>query len=529
MRILQSTTYPFVITLIWAILCAGEILSSIYLCDHLLIYTLDDPYITLKVAQTILRGGYGVNFSEYASPSSSALFPLILAITERLGLGSAGPLILNLIAAGGAVYLGALFLERHVLGGLVTRKSAWFAYPLGILLIFAVSGVALPMTGLEHSWHVLLVVIVLFGLVELLATQGDTPVSLVAAIVLVPLFRFEGVALSLAAILALGYLGRWKAALTAAVLIIGSLVSYGAIMSHMGLPMLPSSVLLKSGAADAVVGSRGIFSIAISTMKNLYHTLWNSQGICLLFMILLMFRAWATATPGPHRRNITIIASVASFTLLAHMLGGSYDWFSRYEVYVIALGLLATLYTASKPVQEFVARRDWNAQIIVLASVAILVSHYFITALLTPFASRGVYEQQFQMHRFAADFYNKPVAVNDLGWVSYNNDNFVLDLYGLGSEPVRLMKMKHEFSPAKMAELAAHYGVGVVMIYEGWFNNLPPSWRRIAILHTQAVSAASDDVSFFVTPTADLGLVKQALANFQASLPPRVTLEISQF
>ena len=335
----------------------------------------------------------------------------------------------------------------------------------------------------------------------------------------VPLFRF--VALSLAAILALGYLGRWKAALTAAVLIIGSLVSYGAIMSHMGLPMLPSSVLLKSGAADAVVGSRGIFSIAISTMKNFYHTLWNSQGICLLFVILLMFRAWATATPGPHRRNITIIASVASFTLLAHMLGGSYDWFSRYEVYVIALGLLATLYTASKPVQEFVALLAWNAQIIVLASVAILVSHYFITALLTPFASRGVYEQQFQMHRFAADFYNKPVAVNDLGWVSYNNDNFVLDLYGLGSEPVRLMKMKHEFSPAKMAELAAHYGVGVVMIYEGWFNNLPPSWRRIAILHTQAVSAASDDVSFFVTPTADLGLVKQALANFQASLPCR--------
>ena len=162
----RSSSYPFVITMIWALLSAAEILASLYLCDHRLMYTIDDPYITLKIAQTILRGGYGVNFSEYASPSSSALFPLMLAVTERLGLGSAGPLIWNLIAAGGTVYLGALFLERHVLGGLVTRKSASFAYPLGILLIFAVSGVALPMTGLEHSWHVFLAVVVLFRLAE---------------------------------------------------------------------------------------------------------------------------------------------------------------------------------------------------------------------------------------------------------------------------------------------------------------------------------------------------------------------------
>jgi hypothetical protein len=47
------------ITLIWALLSAIVILASIYLCDGRLIYTLDDPYIHLKVAQTILRGCYG--------------------------------------------------------------------------------------------------------------------------------------------------------------------------------------------------------------------------------------------------------------------------------------------------------------------------------------------------------------------------------------------------------------------------------------------------------------------------------------
>jgi hypothetical protein len=97
-----------VTTLIWALLSAIVILASIYLCDGRLIYTLDDPYIHLKVAQTILRGGYGINFSEYASPSSTVLFPLMLAGTESVG-ASAGPLVLNLIASSGAVYRGALF------------------------------------------------------------------------------------------------------------------------------------------------------------------------------------------------------------------------------------------------------------------------------------------------------------------------------------------------------------------------------------------------------------------------------------
>lgn len=522
----RSSGYPLIITLIWALLAAAEIFASLYLCDHRLMYTIDDPYITLKIAQTILRGGYGVNFSEYASPSSSALFPLMLAATERLGLGSAGPLIWNLIAAGGSVYLGALFLERHVLGGRVTRKSAAFAYPLGILLIFAVSAVALPMTGLEHSWHVFLVVVVLFGLAEVLSAEGHTPVSLIAAIVLVPLIRFEGIALSLAAILALGYLGRWKAALTAAALTVGALAIYGAIMTHLGLPLLPGSVLLKSGAADAVVDSKGAFSLVISTLKNLYGTLWNPQGMFLFLMVLVMFRVFATTAPGPERRKLGVIASVASFALIAHILGGKYDLFSRYEVYAVALGFLATLFTLRQRIQEMVVRRDWNAQIVVTLALTLVVSHYIVTAFLTPFGSRATYEQQYQMHRFVTEFYKEPVAVNDLGWVSYQNEGFVLDLVGLGSEPVRRMKMSNAYGPKQMAELASHYGVGVVIIYESWFFNRPRSWRRIAVLHTLRLNPIDADVSFFVTPDADLNRVTKALAEFKASLPPRVTLEL---
>jgi hypothetical protein len=167
-----------------------------------------------SLTSSLVVGGYGINPSEYASPSSSILFAPMVAATQRLGFGSAGPL--DLIAAGGSVYLGSLFIERYVLGGAVTRATAWFAYPLGVLLIFALSAVALPMTGLEHSWHVLLLVVMLFEFARMLSTGGEASPFLIAAIVLAPLIRFEGVAASFAAILALAWLGRWKAALTAA-------------------------------------------------------------------------------------------------------------------------------------------------------------------------------------------------------------------------------------------------------------------------------------------------------------------------
>ncbi len=217
---LGSSLYPAIITSIWALLSLIVILTSLYLTDGRLNYTLDDPFISLKLANVILGGGYGINVSEYSSPSSSILYPLMLAVTQRLGLGSAGPLVLDLIAAGSSVYLGSLFIERYVLGGAITRKTACFAYPLGVLLIFAFSAVALPMTGLEHSWHILLIVVMLFEFARMLSTGGGASASLVAAIVLTPLIRFEGVALSFAAILALACLGRWRAAVTAAALIV---------------------------------------------------------------------------------------------------------------------------------------------------------------------------------------------------------------------------------------------------------------------------------------------------------------------
>ena len=47
--------------------------------DGMFVYTLDDPYIHLSLAENIINGHYGVNANEYSAPSSSILWPFIIA------------------------------------------------------------------------------------------------------------------------------------------------------------------------------------------------------------------------------------------------------------------------------------------------------------------------------------------------------------------------------------------------------------------------------------------------------------------
>src|SRR4051812_10496801 len=100
-----STARAWTWTLLWALALTVEVLVSMKMSQGRLIFTLDDPYIHLSLAETIASGGYGVNSGEFSSPSSSILYPLLLVIPERLGLGPLGALVINAVAAGLSVWL----------------------------------------------------------------------------------------------------------------------------------------------------------------------------------------------------------------------------------------------------------------------------------------------------------------------------------------------------------------------------------------------------------------------------------------
>ena len=59
-----------------------------------LTYTLDDPYIHLALSEGIAEGHYGIHPAEPSAPSSSIVWPFLLAPGARLPLHELLPLLL---------------------------------------------------------------------------------------------------------------------------------------------------------------------------------------------------------------------------------------------------------------------------------------------------------------------------------------------------------------------------------------------------------------------------------------------------
>jgi hypothetical protein len=145
-----------------------------------------------------------------------------------------------------------------------------------------------------------------------------------------------------------------------------------------------------------------------------------------------------------------------------------------------------------------------------------------------PLASRNVYEQQYQMHRFVTEQYHAPVAVNDIGWVSYGNDAYVLDLWGLAAPSVQAARASGRAE--WMDTLVRSRGVELAMLYRHWFGNLPSSWRWVATrrLGGRPVTAAGRSVTFYATEPRAVPRLTALLTEFGRRLPPGVQLVLAR-
>ena len=472
--------------------------------DGALIYTLDDPYIHLALAQEILRGGYGINPGEAASPSSSILYAPLLAPLLALGFGDWSPLILSWTGMGVALWLLAGATAPLVAG------SRIFAILIALVLPLSINGFALPLTGMEHPIHAAATVAVILGIWH--SAQGRVPGWLIPAILLTAAIRFEGYGLAIAAILTLLALRQTRAALITLLLLTALTLAYAATMHALGLPPLPSSVMVKSQVSAAAADADAL-GLMRRLLENPVQALSNRWG--LIFAVASINLAALTLAPRVTRQT-RAVAFMGFSVLAAHLLVGRYGWFGRYEVYAVA----ALLCTCLLLLQSF------GRGATVLAFVILTYSDpgYLLVTTQTPAAALSIHEQQHQMHRFATRYFPHPVAVNDLGWVAYDNDQRVLDLWGLGSEAARRLTRQSGRTTDTLRQLTAGETT-YAMIYDIAFAGaIPSEWCRIATLTTSRVIAASDEVAFYLLDTTLEAPMRAALAEFAASLPPGATL-----
>lgn len=519
--------------LAWA-LAAGALLAlSLRISPDMAIYALDDAYIHLALAEQLAQGHYGINAGEAASPSSSVLYPFLLAALLTLGLGAWAPLALCLGAAGAATYLSARFIRARILppptagGEALSRRL--LAHGLALAALLATGAVALPFTGMEHMLHVLLCIICLCGLARLGEGGARTGALLILAIAALPLVRFEGAAMAAAMMAVLALSGRWAAALAAGALAAAALGGYAALMTGLGLPVLPSSVLTKSDLSAAVVdGGAGAGALAGMAKKAVWDVLTTRWG-AVLGAVGLGAGGYALGLVASRGRAALrgadfMVALVVAATAGGHLAAGAWGWFYRYEVYAVATcalgagfllrGALAGAGAAAVP------------GIVLAAVVAFGANAVAIPRTLSAMAE--IHGQQMQMRRFAQALLPVPVAVNDIGLVAYGSPAYVLDLWGLGNEAARKARARPDWGPEAVAALAQDAGVGFAMIYEDWFAGAVPSaWRRMAVLRTtgpERVIVGGSEVAFYLVDPALEARMEAALDAFEATLLPGTTL-----
>jgi hypothetical protein len=201
---------------------------------------------------------------------------------------------------------------------------------------------------------------------------------------------------------------------------------------------------------------------------------------------------------------------------------GRFNWFHRYEVY-------ATIFTAMVAATALVERVRVPVWCVTLG-LLLLAWPYEQALWETPAAASNVYQQQYQMGRFEAEFYRGTVAVNDLGLVSYRRPTGadVLDLWGLGSPEAARQAVK---DGDWLDAITRAHGAGLAMIYPDWFDEgAPDDWTPLATmcLGGERVSASRECVVFYSTAVGDKAALTAEVAAFARTLPAEVRMALGR-
>jgi hypothetical protein len=474
-------------------------------------YTLDDPYIHMALAENIARGHFGVNLGEVSNPSSSILWPWLLATFERIGMMLWAPALVNI-----ACFVLTL---RIMLAFCMARLAPLGDGATNVLILVGLAALAFNLfgvifTGMEHSLHVLLSVVAVTR-----AIDGKYDRVTLAALAIAPLVRFEA-----AIILAFGVGAaladrRWMFAASAVLAAALPLALYGWWLSGLGLPILPSSVLSKSAASSGLVDGGG--GMIGSLVENLVR---NAQSAAApLFAILAVGLVYA-ALKRAARDRLIALGLIAVLVLVA--LLGRMDSYARYEVYALCVLGLGLVHLLQAELRQLLTSR-MRALILGVGLCllgASLGPYVFAT---TPQGARNIDRQQRQMHRLVTECWRMPVAVNDLGWVSFRNDHYVLDLWGLGSEIARKARLSGE--PGWMKALADANAVDLAMIYPQWFEGeLPAEWLKlgeIGFTDRHVTTYAPMTTVYATRPGAESG-IRECLRRISDSAPEGVQVTI---
>jgi hypothetical protein len=479
---------------------AALVAVSMVINDGRFEYALDDVYIHLAMAEQLYAGGYGVNAGEFASAASSPLYPVLLPTWFGIDAQAWLPFLWNIVAISVTGGIVGWALERAEL----PRFGLWLA----VLAPFAMTMPVVAFTGMENMAHGAASLAIVFGLWRFIETGRIGP-WLVLGIFLAPAFRLEGLALALAAAGVVTVQGRLGAGLGLGFLALLPAIAFVGTLTALGLDPLPNSVNAK--LPDPSAAEAGLIAGVVTTFRENIATPGGIYVLALTIVVWLM--SMIALQRGARGQGLVALAVVASAA--AHLAVASTGWMDRYENYLV-LALFAVL-------ALLLADTGRVAKTAIL-SAALVGGVLTYAPNLDNFVHnpRAISLQQAQMARFAKEHLRAPVAVNDLGYVAWNNPNYVLDLWGLASAEALATRLSNP-SEGWADPLAEAHGVRVAMIYDRWLPEaLGADWvplGQLVLWDAGGPFLGGLVVSFYARSAADARDLEGAIEAWSEGLP----------
>lgn len=501
-----------------ASLFAFTTIRLMQLTDGNLTYALDDAYIHMAIAKNLaLHGVWGVGPDTFSASSSSPLWTALLGASFRIvGVWDVVPLLLNSIFAVFCIVALAVALEREQVAGL----------PMFTVMASVVLGAPLvPMVwiGMEHTLHILLTVLTAWGASSLMRQYSARRLLVVcAAAAFMVAARYEGVFVVVGCAVVFALSRRMAAAV--AVTFAGALPVVGIglwNLSH-GWFFLPTSILLK----QTVLPPTPQASMLSSLVSNVANA--GPPGAFVALLVAALGLLAYQSLSGIRRVQPLLIIFVTA--ALLHLPLAKFGWLFRYESYLMALGALAVGVSAFQRRPSPAATRRSalvHADFVIVAAVVGVLA-FGERTIASNALSANVAGHIYRQHRQVAQLLQRysgavPVAVNDIGVVSYYTHARVYDLVGLGSLEVARLSRAGLWDAAHMNALLEREHVDVALVYDTWFQEdraFHRKWKRIGEWNTDPEDERGEGTVTFFARNAEAGVqLRAALRAFDSHLP----------
>jgi hypothetical protein len=288
---------------------------------------------------------------------------------------------------------------------------------------------------------------------------------------------------------------------------------------------IPNSVLVKSTTPPLTTqGLLQFFTEDLYNQLYLSHPTIGGIAIHRLLILLplsyLLFAGQLQKAPA-----LTAILILLVFMVITHLIFASTVILYRYEAYLIACSLpvLCVLIANYGPqLQEKPALLQWTALFTVIVLGLPIAMRSKATFGLMEQGSINIYEQQYQMGQFVKKYYNDtPIAMGDIGAISFYAQGKSLDLEGLGNLEIAKARKYGYRTPDFYYDQCKKNNIKIAIVFDRAYPwQLLQRWYKVATWRIpNNVACYSDIVSFYAIDSIDGPELRNKLQLFQLILP----------